>query len=76
MDALVWLIFWIGGTLLNIAIADERGQGKFAFALLSLIASPVVAYAVLVAFPNRKAEARLHAAVREEADRIIAGVRT
>ena len=75
MDSGMWLIFWVGGLLLNISIADERGQSKLAFGMLSLIASPFVAYATLMAFPDLKAEARMQAAIREEANRIIAGVR-
>ena len=70
MEVMALLLFWIGGSMLVAALADNRGQSGILAFLLAFLGSPVVMLLVVLCRPNFKREeieAKRHAELLEAA---------
>jgi hypothetical protein len=72
--SLFWL-FWIPLAILVGTIASSRGRSGFGFFLLSLVMSPLISFAILLALSNKSEEARQEQFRKEEHQRQLESIR-
>lgn len=54
MEIVIFFFFWIIGTVVNAMIASEKGRSVGGAIATSILCSPVVSYAYLLAVPATK----------------------